>query len=212
MTDESRDEAVDEHEEQLRRALDMHLGGMSAKKIGEQLGLTATQAKKLIESALGERVAAANLSAEVRTEIARLDTMQWALWPQVKKGNFEAIERALALSERRERLVNPKTNTRRMRKAFDKTVRACEEVDPALDSAIIEYGRIISDYLDEALVTSRGELLSKAMYMMPHLTNALKEMGATPAARKALKGDAAPVVSGKLAQLRQITSAKTEGA
>ena len=209
MTDEPRDEAIDEHEEQLRRALDMHLGGMSAKKIGEQLGLTATQAKKLVESALGERVAAANLTAEVRTEIARLDTMLWGLWPQAKRGNFEAVDRALALSERRERLVNPKTNAHALRKAYDAAIRANDEVDK-VDGALVAAGRQIADRIDAAMAEERGENLTKAMYLMPHLMNVLKELGATPQSRKALKGDAEVQVGGKLKTMRaNVTALKT---
>ena len=211
MTDESRDEAVDEREEQLRRALDMHLGGVEPKRIGEHLGLTTTQAKKLVESALGERVAAANLPAEVRTEIARIDTMLWAIWPKVSNGHLESIDRALALSERRERLINPKTNGHALRKAYDAAIRANDEVDK-VDGALVAAGRQIADRIDAAMAEERGENLTKAMYLMPHLMNVLKELGATPQSRKALKGDAEVQVGGKLAQLRSITSSKTKGA
>lgn len=43
---------------------------------------------------------------EVRTlEVARLDAMLLALWPQVKQGNQGAIEKALKVEERRAKLL-----------------------------------------------------------------------------------------------------------
>lgn len=192
-----------------QRAGLLHLRGFTAKMIAEQLEVTVTEAKRLTRGALTERVAAANLSDEVRTEIARLDVMLAAIWPRVERGNFEAIDRALALSERRQMLVNPKTNDHALRKGVDATVGASEDLDP-VDAALVATMRKIADHIDDAVATQRGETLTKALYLVPHLMSFLKEMGATPAARKALHGEAEVQVTGKLAQLRQITSAKTK--
>lgn len=198
-------------DELQQQAVRMHLAGLPNRQIADQLGITVTESKKLIKTAIGERVGASNLPDEVRTEIARLDRMLWAIWPQVERGNFEAIDRALALSDRRERLVNPKTNDRSLRKGVDATIEACGDLEN-VDAALVASLRKLADRVDDAMATERGENLTKALYLMPHVINHLKEMGATPAARKALHGEAEVQVGGKLAQLRSITQKQTKGA
>lgn len=41
--------------------------------------------------------------------------------------------------------------------------------------------------IDYALRHGQGQEVTKALYLVPHLMNVLRELGATPAARKQLK-------------------------
>ncbi len=70
-----------------------------------------------------------------------------------------------------------------IRDAFDATVDACP-LDP-VDAALVEAGRTIADRVDAAVASGEGPEVTKALYLVPHLVNVLREMQATPAARKA---------------------------
>lgn len=91
-----------------------------------------------------------------------------------------------------------------LRKAFDSSVKASRLLTP-VDAAAVEAGRQIADQIDYAVENLSGTELTKALYLTPHLMNVLKEMLATPAARRAAglteKDESA---GGKLAQLRSV--------
>ena len=89
-----------------------------------------------------------------------------------------------------------------LRDAFDATTKACSQVQP-VDAALVEAGRKIADQID-SVEDLEGEPVTKALYLMPPLVNILKEMLATPAARKAAGLDAKGATGGKLGQLRSI--------
>lgn len=89
-----------------------------------------------------------------------------------------------------------------LRHAFDASVEANAEVVEGIDDAVVEAGRRIADQIDYAAENLTGQELTKALYLTPHLMNVLKELLATPAARKAagLSGsnEAASSALGKL--------------
>lgn len=89
-----------------------------------------------------------------------------------------------------------------LRDAFDGVVVASDQLKP-VDAALVESGRKIADQID-SVDDLEGEPVTKALYLMPHLVNILKEMLATPAARKAAGLDAKESTGGKLANLRSI--------
>lgn len=70
-----------------------------------------------------------------------------------------------------------------LRDAFDQSVKANDQVAPDLDAALIEAGRKIADRVDEATETGEGQEVTKALYLLPHLMNVLREMHATPKSR-----------------------------
>lgn len=90
--------------------------------------------------------------------------------------------------------------------AFEKTVEALPLA--ARDAAVIALGRTLAGTIDEADDLS-GEARTKALYLTPHLMNVLKELLATPAARKDVATVAKGDGGGKLGQLRGITGGKT---
>ncbi len=96
-----------------------------------------------------------------------------------------------------------------VRAAFDEAVGAL--ATEAVDSAAVALGRTLADAIDAA-DDLQGDARTKALYLTPHLMNVLKELLATPAARRDV-GGAAPAKgatsNGKLGQLRGITGGRS---
>lgn len=90
-----------------------------------------------------------------------------------------------------------------LREAFDRSVEENASVLPALDAALIESGRKIADRVDEATATGEGQEVTKALYLLPHLMNVLREMYATPKARLEA-GIGKEAAGGKLADVRDL--------
>lgn len=88
-----------------------------------------------------------------------------------------------------------------LREAFDGTVVDSGLILP-VDAALVEAGRKIADRVDEATATGVGQEVTKALYLLPHMVNILREMLATPAARRnaGLKEEE----RGKLAAVRDL--------
>jgi hypothetical protein len=78
------------------------------------------------------------------------------------------------------------------------------------DRAVVDLALVYADRIDRALSSESGPNVTKALYLGPHLLNALKALGGAPAERKTLGAEEAVV--GKLAQLRSIGGGKQEGA
>lgn len=70
-----------------------------------------------------------------------------------------------------------------LRDAFDRTTDANRKLVGGVDDALVAAGRAIADQVDFSVENLSGAERTKAMYLMPHLMNVLKEMLATPAAR-----------------------------
>ena len=89
-----------------------------------------------------------------------------------------------------------------LRDAFDSSVAANGLVE-AVDAALVESGRKIADEIDYAVENLEGQERTKALYLMPHLMNILREMYATPKSRKEadLGQEAA---RDKLAEIREL--------
>lgn len=90
-----------------------------------------------------------------------------------------------------------------LRDAYDRTVAADKQLTAGLDDALVEAGRKIADRVDEATETGEGQEVTKALYLLPHMMNVLREMHATPDAR--LKaGVGKEEARGKLAAVRDL--------
>lgn len=90
-----------------------------------------------------------------------------------------------------------------LREAFDASVEANSLLVSGIDSALVEAGRKIADRVDEATESGDGQEVTKALYLLPHLMNVLREMYATPKAR--IEGSVGKeAAGGKLADVRQI--------
>jgi hypothetical protein len=84
--------------------------------------------------------------------------------------------------------------------AFEKTVAESSLIQP-VDEAVVEAGRKLAARIDEAVEFGEGPDVTKALYLTPHLLNILRELLATPAARKAAGLEKEKAV-GKLTALR----------
>ncbi|MFF1820384.1 hypothetical protein ACFVWG_23970 [Kribbella sp. NPDC058245] len=188
------------------KVLNLRRGGVQFDLIADQLGLTPQAAKALFDQALS----AQDPEFQRALEADRLDRLHAALWPRAVKGELDAVDRVLRISERREKVAAvPKTNEHAMRDAFDQSAKTSAEVNPGWDAGLVEAGRKIADRVDEAVATGEGQELTKALYLVPHMLNVLREMLATPASRASAHGPApAAPKDGKLAQLRAIQGAK----
>ena len=91
--------------ERAKQALELRKGGASFPEIARALGYSGPAgAYQAVMSAL--RKTLKEPAEEVRTlEVARLDAMLLALWPQVRQGNQGAIDKALKVEERRAKLL-----------------------------------------------------------------------------------------------------------
>lgn len=90
-----------------------------------------------------------------------------------------------------------------LRGAFDRSVEANKELVGDLDDALVEAGRTIAGRVDDAVAEGEGQEVTKALYLVPHLMNVMREMYATPASRRAA-GVEVEVHRGKLAQVRDL--------
>lgn len=88
-----------------------------------------------------------------------------------------------------------------LRSAFDGTVKASKLIRP-VDSALVEAGRKIASQIDRTVEFGEGQDVTKALYLVPHMVNILREMLATPASRKAAGIADEEMASGTLASLQ----------
>jgi len=191
------------------KVLNLRRAGVQFDAIADQLQLTPRAAKALFDKALGSH----DPKFQRALESDRLDRLHAAVWPRALKGDLDALDRLLRISERRERVAaTPKLNTHELRDAFDASVDSSPQVG-VMDSALVASGRRIAERVDEAVATGEGQELTKALYLIPHMTNVLRELLATPASRKAAEASAppAPPRDGKLAQLRAIQGSRQTG-
>lgn len=89
-----------------------------------------------------------------------------------------------------------------LRDAFDASVEACGLTER--DRALAAAGRKVADRIDEATATGEGQEVTKALYLVPHMMNILREMHATPASRLAAGIKDEDAVDNKLAAVRSI--------
>jgi len=193
------------------KVLNLRRGGVPFDVIADQLRLTPEAAKAYFDKALG-----ASDPAFMRAlESDRMDRLHFAIWPKAIKGDLDAIDRVVKLSERRENVSTvPKVNDHALVQAFDRAVQTATELHAeGLDAALVAAGRTVAERIDEAKATSQGQELTKALYLLPHLMNVLREMQATPASRSAARAamPEAPEPDSKLAQLRAIRQKRPAG-
>lgn len=96
-----------------------------------------------------------------------------------------------------------------LRDAFDRSVKADAQLVDSLDDALVEAGRKIADRVDAAMDLGEGQEVTKALYLVPHLMNVLREMYATPKARLDAGLKKEESVGGKLAKLQSLKGGKS---
>lgn len=70
--------------------------------------------------------------------------------------------------------------------AFEAAVKSSKQVEAGVDDAIIQTGRTIATSIDKVTANPKATPtdITKALYLTPHLVAILREILATPAARK----------------------------
>lgn len=189
--------------EVAQRVLALRRAGANFDQIAERLPITADEARQAFDQALGTL----DLHVRQALEVDRLDRLHMAVWPAAQAGDLGAVDRVLKISERRDKvLADPTANKHDLRKAFDASADTSAQVQP-VDEALLEAGRKIADRVDAAVASGDGMEATKALYLLPHMVNVLRELLATPASRHnaGLAGKAAK--ESKLAQLRAVHQA-----
>lgn len=190
------------------QVLELRLAGASYEAIAERLDFADAAAVEAVMNAALSRV---NPQFSTALEADRLDRMHMAIWPKAARGDLPAMDRALKISERREKLLaEPAPNDHALRVAFDESAGTSTTLEP-VDAALLEAGRKIADRVDTAVASGDGVEVTKALYLLPHMVNVLREMLATPASRNAAGLVVTAPKEGKLAQLKLAQSADRSG-
>lgn len=171
-------------EDKDQKALRLFLGAMSLQEIRTVLNFkTVSSAEAAIRRAL-----AANRKGKDRdrdtersVELERIDALYRAAYPQAIQGDLKAIDSCNTLSERRMRILDKPDDGATITSNYEATVAALDTTEA--DAAAIASGRAIARQIDYSLQHGTGQEVTKALYLVPHLMNVLRELGATPAAR-----------------------------
>jgi transcriptional regulator len=89
------------------KALELRKAGVSYRAIGDNLGVSKQAAHAMVKGVLeelGSELAETGKQV-LHLELARLDEMTFKIWPDVRRGDHEAIKIALRICERRSRLL-----------------------------------------------------------------------------------------------------------
>lgn len=186
-----------------KRVLQLVAAGLGLQDVKRQVGFRdVRQVEAALRRALVEVERSHNAEAARLVEMERLDALYRAAFPRAVKGDEKAIDRCLKISEQRMRLVGEAGDREgRLVSAFDTTVAALDLGD--VDGTVVAAGRAVAAQIDYAVTYGTGLEVTKALYLLPHLMNVLRELGATPAAREALRGaaDAASAGAGQVSEL-----------
>lgn len=168
--------------EKDKRALRMFVAATNLEQIRDKLGYrSVSSALAAIRRALEDARRGKDQPTERALELERIDSLYRAAYPQAIQGDLKAIDTCNTLSERRIRLMDKPGDGAAITAAYEDTLRALDTTDA--DAAVIAAGRAIARQIDYALMHGTGQEVTKALYLVPHLMNVLRELGATPAAR-----------------------------
>lgn len=169
-------------EDKDQKALRLFLGAMSLQEIRTVLNFkTVSSAEAAIRRALAANRKGKDRDTERSVELERIDAPYRAAYPQAIQGDLKAIDSCNTLSERRMRILDKPDDGATITSNYEATVAALDTTEA--DAAAIASGRAIARQIDYSLQHGTGQEVTKALYLVPHLMNVLRELGATPAAR-----------------------------
>lgn len=169
-------------EDKDQKALRLFLGAMSLQEIRTVLNFkTVSSAEAAIRRALAVNRKGKDRDTERSVELERIDALYRAAYPQAIQGDLKAIDSCNTLSERRMRILDKPDDGATITSNYEETVAALDTT--RADAAVIASGRAIARQIDYSLQHGTGQEVTKALYLVPHLMNVLRELGATPAAR-----------------------------
>ena len=179
-------------EDKDQKALRLFLGAMSLQEIRTVLNFkTVSSAEAAIRRALAANRKGKDRDTERSAELERIDALYRAAYPQAIQGDLKAIDSCNTLSERRMRILDKPDDGATITSNYEATVAALDTTEA--DAAAIASGRAIARQIDYSLQHGTGQEVTKALYLVPHLMNVLRELGATPAARSNIQNAAKEV-------------------
>lgn len=168
------------------RAFVLFRAGLSFEHIANEMQCDVEVARETVMSAIASSSVVLDQSAARILELERLDAMHRVMWAKAVKGDVAATDRVLRIQEQRQRLLGEPARVKdAITDAFEKTLAAIDTVDA--DETLIAACRQVARQIDHAVAHGTSLEATKAMYLLPHLWNGLRELGATPAARAALQ-------------------------
>lgn len=192
---------LNDDEKLATKVLALRRAGATIETISARLSISVEQADELLTAVLD----AYDPRISAKLEADRLDRLHLGIWERAQRGDIDAIDRVLRIADaRRKVLADPSANTHELRAAYDEAVKSSPHVAD-IDRALVATGAKIADRVDEAVATGEGQEVTKALYLLPHMVNVLRELLATPQARHNAGLDITEQHgSGKLAQLRSL--------
>lgn len=167
------------------RAFTLFRAGLSFEHIANEMQCDVEDARNAVMSAISASTVALDQTSSRIVELERLDALHRVLWAKALKGDVAAADRVLRIQEQRQRLLSePERVQNAITDAFDKTLAALTLQDA--DETLVASCRQVARQIDHAVANGTSLEATKAMYLLPHLWNGLRELGATPAARAAL--------------------------
>jgi hypothetical protein len=93
--------------ERIQRAFELRKAGKTLRQIGEMLGYSHEMARKDIQGVITSlQQDSKDVAQELMIlELARLDDMQFGVWPEARKGDRKSIETVLKIMERRAKIL-----------------------------------------------------------------------------------------------------------
>jgi hypothetical protein len=190
------------------QALELRRSGLPLPVIADRLGYAnGDEAAAGIHDALDSLGVVTDPALVQRMALDRLDRMLQGVWLKAVKGDPAAVDRVMRIEAERVRLAGAAPSTV-MTSAFDKTVESLHVT--AADESLVASGRRLAEKIDMAAGSADPMAETKALYLVPHLRSVLRELGATPAARAAVK-NAKETSGGKLADLRAARRQQGQG-
>lgn len=167
------------------KALNLFLAATPIGQIKTTMGYrSTTSAMAAITRALKSARSGKNPDTARSIEIERLDSIYRQIYPLALQQDAKAIDQCLKIGEQRLRLIDAPTKKQKgLLKAYEDSVKALADRLKPEDAALIQSGRMIASQIDYAVTHCTGIEVTKALYLMPHLMNVLRELGATPDAR-----------------------------
>jgi hypothetical protein len=191
-------------EDKSAKALDLKRAGVPLGKIATELGYKdAAAAGAAVDAALDAVGVVLDPERTRRLGVDRMERLIQVNWLKAVQGDSQAFDRVLRAEAQLRQLVGSPLSTV-MVDAYQKTI--AELHLPDLDSAVVTAGSRLAERIDASSASLDAEAATKAMHLVPHLMNVLRELGATPAARAAIAKAAAPKGEGraKIANLRAL--------
>lgn len=173
--------------EKDQKALLLRKAGASLTKIRKEVGFRDVRSvEKAIDRALDDARKGKEGTSSKQLELERIDDLYKAQYPAALRGDAGATSLCMELMRLRMRLSGEQTGGD-LTDALETTLEELNIDEKGKDAAVVMEARILARQIDTMVRYGVGTEVTKALYLIPHLTNQLRELGATPSARETVK-------------------------